>query len=519
MNAAMLHENLVNQAQRDAEAIAFRCVGQSLSYGELDDRSSRLAQALAQDGVQRGDRVAVRLPPGLESPIAVYGVLKAGAAMVPIDPLAPPSRVSELLRAGSIRQMITSSLDANYREGLAQSPLQTVIGCEGDDRMLGVSWSEIDACDPATVCDGSESDAAYVIFTSGSTGVPKGIVHTHKSGQSYARLSVQTYGVTFEDCIANLSPLHFDMSTFGYFSSVFAGATTVLIPPAYGMLPASLSTLIEAERVTIWYSVPFAVVQLLERGVLTERDLTSVRWMLYGGEPLSPKHAQELRRVVPSATLSNVYGPAEVNQCTYYHIPAVKNGGPETLPDEPIPIGRIWNETVGLIVDEDDEVIGDGAAGELLISSSTMMKRYWHSTDDDPAAFYFDETGRRYYRTGDLVRRRNDGLLDYLGRSDRQVKIRGYRIELDEIEHAASSHPVVLEAAAVCVAYENEKQLLLAATVGSDEGEIETMLRGHLCERLPHYAVPHEIQIRSTFPRTTSGKIDRKVLAQQLGFV
>lgn len=520
-----LHENLAKQAQRDADAIAFRIGGQSLSYGELDDRSSRLASALVDSGLRRGDRVAIRLAPGLESPIAVYGAMKAGAAMVPIDPLAPPSRVAELIREGAIRHLVTSKLDEAAVECLTESPLTTVFGCEtlGVDSHASslrfVSWQDTATFQPLNAQDGCDSDPAYVIFTSGSTGVPKGIVHTHRSGQAYARLSASTYGVTPSDRIANLSPLHFDMSTFGYFSSVFAGATTVLVPPAYGMLPASLSGLVESERITIWYSVPFALVQLLERGVPEKRDLRSVRWLLYGGEPLAPKHADGLRRHMPDATLSNVYGPAEVNQCTFHHVPPHALGGPANLASEPIPIGQFWDETVGLIVDDSDRQVDAGNPGELLVSSSTMMERYWHSTADDPQAFFFDSENRRYYRTGDLVCRRADGSLDYLGRTDRQVKIRGYRIELDEIEHAASSHPSVLEVAAVCVSSGGQKRLLLAATVGADQTDLDATLRNHLVERLPPYAVPQEIQIRSTFPRTTSGKIDRRVLAEQLGFI
>lgn len=519
MTGARLHRNLFDQADRQSDAIAFRCGRESLSFGELDERSSRLASALIESGVRRGDRVAIRLTPSMHSPIAVYGALKAGAAMVPIDPLAPPSRVAQLVREGAIRHLVTGGLDDAVQDSLRESPLTTVLGCGGTDPNLRfVSWEEVNSHDPRIASGGAETDAAYVIFTSGSTGVPKGIVHTHRSGQAYARLSAEAYGVCPDDRIANLSPLHFDMSTFGYFSSVYAGATTVLVPPAYGMLPASLSALIESEKITVWYSVPFALVQLLERGVPEQRDFGSVRWVLYGGEPLPPKHANQLRRLMPAATLSNVYGPAEVNQCTYHHIPPAREGGPEVLNDEPIPIGRIWSETEDLIVDHADRAVKEGVPGELLISSSTMMERYWHSTAEDSKAFYFDERRRRYYRTGDLVRRREDGLLDYLGRVDRQVKVRGYRIELDEIEHAAASYPEVIEVAAVCVKRQTDTRLLLAATVASQNLDFEAGLRVHLAERLPHYAVPSEIQIRSTFPRTTSGKIDRRVLAEQLGF-
>ncbi|MEL6109848.1 MAG: AMP-binding protein, partial [Planctomycetota bacterium] len=204
MTGARLHTNLIDQAQRQGDAIAFRCGRETLAYGELDERSSRLAAALTESGVRRGERVAIRLAPGVHSPIAVYGILKAGAAMVPIDPMAPPSRVAQLVREGSIGHLVTSGIDEVTCDCLGESPLTTVVGCTGSDPKLRfISWEEVDAHDSSVASGISDTDAAYVIFTSGSTGVPKGIVHTHQSGQAYARLSTETYGVRPGDRIAN----------------------------------------------------------------------------------------------------------------------------------------------------------------------------------------------------------------------------------------------------------------------------------------------------------------------------
>ncbi|QEG01374.1 Gramicidin S synthase 2 [Stieleria maiorica] len=521
--AALLHENLSHWAQQTPDHIAFRCGNQSLTYAQLDDRSARLASVLRELDVRPGDRVAVRLPTGIESPIAVYAAMKAGAAMVPVDPLAPPGRLIEILRSGQIRHLVTTKLADPYAETINRSdhPLQHVIGTEPTapadyPTAEFTAWSAIDSADRIEPLPMRSTDPAYVIFTSGSTGIPKGIVHSHYSGNSYARLSVRTYAVTAADRIANLSPLHFDMSTFGYFSSIFAGATTVLVPPTYSMLPASLSALIQSQQITIWYSVPFALVQLLERGVPEQRDLSSIRWIMYGGEPLSPRHAQQLRRLMPDAWISNVYGPAEVNQCTYFHIPPTNRGGPQDLPEQPIPIGQLWDETDAVILDPLDQPVQGAGVGELLVHSSTMMTRYWHLSCDDPVTFYFDlDSGKRFYRTGDLVRRREDGLLDFLGRVDRQVKVRGYRIELDEVEHAISQLAGVIESAAFCVKAD-ETQRLLAAVTLADPTEFDTaVLKRELSTRLPAYAVPDQMLVRKSFPRTTSGKIDRRRLVME----
>ncbi|MEO1614408.1 MAG: amino acid adenylation domain-containing protein [Planctomycetota bacterium] len=521
--SGLLHDHLTLTAGRFPMRDAYRGGKHSIHYADLDDQSSRLASLLVKSGVRVGDCVGVRLPPGIESPIAVYGAMKAGAAMVPIDPLAPDERVKEIITQGSLSGLITHKLSSHLCEWIPsdESPIRTVVGTHVMDlpEDLLFPWESIPSQDCLPRIDQSERDIAYVIFTSGSTGTPKGIVHSHRSACSYARLSAQLYGVSERDCIANLSPLHFDMSTFGYFTSVLAGATTILVPPNHAMLPASLTKLIESEGVTIWYSVPFAILQMLQRGVLDQRDLHRLRWILYGGEPLSPEKISELRRLLPAAWISNVYGPAEVNQCTYFHIAPFGKGGPETLDCESVPIGSVWDETDALLVDASGSVIEAAGVGEFLIHSSTMMTRYWHSSTNDPKSFYFHAaTGKRYYRTGDLVRRRDDGLYEFISRIDRQVKIRGYRIELDEIERILGAHPDVNEPAVYCVRRGGElveKSIHAAVTLKRDSSpETESGFRQFLANRLSSYAVPESIEVRESFPRTTSGKIDRRALSE-----
>jgi amino acid adenylation domain-containing protein len=368
-----------------------------------------------------------------------------------------------------------------------------------------------------------EDDLAYIMFSSGSTGRPKGIMHTHRSGLAYATLSVDTYGVRCDDCIGNHSPLHFDMSTFGYFSSPLAGATTVLIPEAYTKLTASLSRLIETERMTIWYSVPLALIQLLTRGVLESRDLSPLRWVLFGGEPFPVKHLRALMRQWPHARFSNVYGPAEVNQCTYYHLPPLEDGAEagegagEGTDTEVIPIGKVWDNAEGLVLDEQDEPVEVGGVGELLIHSPTMMRGYWARPDQNDRVFYRqrrqENLVRTFYRTGDLVRIREDGNLLFLGRKDRQIKVRGYRVELDDIEHMLTTHGDIEEAAVFPVRVVDEIDHLEAAVIPRNGVHPDPQaLKSFLSDLLSSYAVPSTIEVVRSLPRTTSGKIDRRQL-------
>lgn len=369
----------------------------------------------------------------------------------------------------------------------------------------------------------TEQDLAYVIFTSGSTGIPKGIMHSHRSGLSYALLSADTYDLGHGDVLGNHSPLHFDMSTLDYLTGPLVGGTTVIIPEAYTKLPASLSALVEQERMTVWYSVPFALIQLLLRGVLEKRDLTSLRWVLFGGEPFPPKYLRELMKLWPHARFSNVYGPAEVNQCLYYHVPESLTGS-----EESIPIGTIWKNTEALIVDESDRQVSPETTGELLIKSPTMMLGYWARPDLNAACFFkrpiCADVHDRFYRTGDLASVNEKGEYLYHGRKDRQVKIRGNRVELDEIESVFIAHESVEEAAAYSIPAVDGSP---AASIAGAEGiEVALVLKGdrgiskreamnYARVRLPGYAVPEKIRILGSFPRTTSDKIDRRELQKR----
>ncbi|MEL6263929.1 MAG: AMP-binding protein, partial [Cyanobacteria bacterium J06626_6] len=361
-----------------------------------------------------------------------------------------------------------------------------------------------------------EQDLAYIMYTSGSTGTPKGIMHTHRSGLNYAKMAAATYGLTHTDRLGNHSPLHFDMSTLDYFSGPLVGATTVIIPAAYTKLPASLSQLVQDESMTIWYSVPFALIQLLLRGALEERDLSALRWVLFGGEPYPAKYMYGLMEKLPQARFSNVYGPAEINQCSYYHVPPLAEG--ESAPDEVAPIGKIWANAEEIVVDEYDEPVPSGKIGELLVRTPTMMQGYWQRPDLNEKCFYRTEITYQdavFYRTGDLVQRIGDNY-HFVGRKDRQVKMRGYRVELDEIEAALVSHEQVEQAAAYAVPADVGSVRVEAAAILKPAATLsEAELLTFVSARLPRYAVPQRVEILPVFPRTGTGKIDRRSLQKR----
>lgn len=517
----LLSQTIDRSAEKFPDREAMRFNKTSLTYSELVRRASNLALVLMEQGVKKHDRVGIFLNKSLETPVAIYGIWKAGAAYVPLDPLAPVARLESVIRDCGIRHIVSHEpkLSAVKELVAANAGLECVVGIgEQDDLPVRcMTWDDVFKLSEHSIPDAGlmEHDLAYIMYTSGSTGKPKGMMHTHYSGLSYARMAAHTYGVHDQDRLSNHSPLHFDMSTFEYFSGPLSGATTVIIPEAYTKLPASMAKLIEEERLTIWYSVPFALTQLLWRDVLKGRDLSSLRWVMFGGEPFPPKDLHALMKLLPQSRFSNVYGPAEVNQCTYYHVPPIADDS-----DEAIPLGVIWDNAEGLIVDEHDCPVPVGETGELLVRTPTMMRGYWGRPDLNEKAFYRRKTFENYedvfYRTGDLVALQPDGNMKFLGRKDRQIKTRGFRVELDEIELALSTHDLVEEGAVFAVPHdEGTQQIQAAVIVKSGASLTPADLKAYLAERIPWYAVPLKITQMQDFPRTSSGKIDRRALREQ----
>lgn len=495
------------------QAIAF--LEESLSYGQLCSESNRLAHCLLARGVQRGDRVGIYLDKCLQVPVALYGVMKAGAAYVPLDPSAPPERIADIVQDCGISHLLTS--DRRYPRladacgGIARQ--LTFLGPE--DGAAGESWDGIHDnfpdSDPQVKV--TADDLAYIIYTSGSTGTPKGIMHTHSSGLSFARWAAQEYGLTAHDRVSNHAPLHFDLSIFDYFATLVAGATTVIIPEEYTRLPPSYSQLIADMGISVLFTVPFALIQLALRGVLDQRDLSRLRLVIFGGEPMPPKYLAQLMEALPHTSFDNMYGPAEINGCSHYTLPAVPDAG------FTIPIGPICAIADALVVDPDGAAVAAGATGELLVRTPTMMAGYWNRPDLNAAAFHRAQQGgleQVYYRTGDLVRVNQDGVMVFVGRRDRQTKVRGYRVELDEIESTLAAHPAVEEAAIYTVTDEQgQAEIRGAFLTAGDSAELGETCLAYLKDRLPWYAVPTSLRALPQFPRTSTGKIDRRAICSE----
>ena len=505
----LLPHILKESANKFPDHIAFKCGSEELSYSELWVKVNQVAQFLKEEGVENGDRIGVYLNRSIETVASIYGIMQSGAIYVPLDPQSPIDRNAFIIKDCDITILFTNN---SQKRGLLKllAKIETISCIVGVniDSFKSISWSNIfdkplkPINEPKVLGD----DLAYILYTSGSTGEPKGIMHSHSSGLGYVMLSLDYYGINQEDILANHAAINFDISTFGYFAGPLAGATTVIIQDAYLKMPGSLVELISIEKISIWYSVPSALIQLLDQEGINKNDFSALRWVLFAGESFPTKKLKQLMLKWPQSEFSNIFGPTEVNGCTYLVLSEIP------ITDAPISIGKPWGNTEVLIVDNIGEEVCEGEVGELLVRSITMMKGYWGNKEKTEKSFYhrIGKTGNTeiFYKTGDLVQKREDGNLCFLGRKDRQVKVRGYRIELDEVSSVFMNLKEVNEVGVYLIEGDGKENQLGAAVVLNPSTLAKEDLRRHCESYLPKYAIPEQITILESLPRTNRGKID-----------
>ena len=512
--AYLLQQLLRAASQRRPETPAVVARDRCLSYGALDTRSSQLAHLLRERGVARGDRVGLYFPKAVESVVAMLGVLKAGAAYVPLDPHAPVQRVAGIASDCGLRALITTG---ERLAALPPTPLACAVVVSGPADATGaVPWSALDAFPGTTPPESSiETDLAYILYTSGSTGRPKGVMLTHRNALTFVDWCAATFAIRPEDHLSNHAPLHFDLSVFDVYNALEAGATVTLIHEDVALFPQRLAALIETQGITVWYSVPSALVYLLQHGDLGARDLERLRLVLFAGEVFPMKYLRQLADVVPRAELYNLYGPTETNVCTYHRVDRARLASQERLP-----IGRACTNTETLVLDPEGRPVGAGATGELYVRGPSVTPGYWGDADKTARALVPDPvrawSSERLYRTGDLVVLDEDGEYQFLGRRDNQVKSRGYRIELGDVEAALYAHPAVVEAAVIAVRDEEIGSRLRAfVALRDDQPLTAAALQAHCARLVPRYMVPESVDVRPSLPKTSTGKTDRTRLAAE----
>ena len=524
----LLTEAAVGQPQRPAVASD----GCLLTYQELDQLSNKVARALLRLGVMPGDRVGILAPKSAAAVIALYGTLKAGACYVPLDPKAPAERLSHIVRDSGAVVIVAdearTSLAVSLADAVSGRPGVVVVGVPGRPEReeapsapaqgaAMVPWTAVagESGEPLAEELAIETDLAYILYTSGSTGTPKGVMISHRNSLTFADWAAAAAGLSEQDRVCSPAPLTFDLSVFDIFASCRAAACVTVLPEGAATFPVSIARFLEAERISVWYSVPSVLTLLANYGNLQQFDLSDLRVVVFAGEVFPPKHLARLIAELPHPRYLNWYGPTETNVCTAYEVPA---GWADA---RPVPIGKACaNTEVFAVSSEGHRVTRPGEEGELYVRGPSLMRGYWGQPAKasevlvrHPFQAEYDEF---VYRTGDLVTLEPDGNYVFVGRRDSMAKIRGYRVELGEVEATLYRHPAIREAAVLPV----PDELLgsrLRAVVTADGGSNLTRedVLEHCRQWLPGYMVPDIVEFREEMPRTSTGKVDRAGLAQE----
>ena len=474
------------QANGDPQAVALEMGDRSLTYQQIDVQSDRVARDLRSRGLGRGTVVGVYMQRSPEMVIGLMGILKAGAAYLPLDPALPRNRL-EFILADAEASLILSEheLCGRLETKAAQLPFEE-LGIEASEDVLEEVHPE---------------DLAYLIYTSGSTGDPKGTEIQHGALVNLLGSMLKEPGLEKEDTLVAITTISFDIAGLEIFGPLVSGAKLVLASRDQAMDPDLLAELLEASDATVMQATPSTWRMLIESGWTGRPALR----MWCGGEALSSDLADDL--LSHGRELWNLYGPTETTIWSAAH--RVRRG------ETPILIGRPIANTQMYILDGNQEPVPVGVAGELYIAGDGVARGYWRRPDLTASRFLadpFDKAGvRRMYRTGDLARYNRDGQIHLLGRTDHQIKLRGHRIELNEIEIAIERHPSVRQAAVRLQGEGSGKQLV--AFVCFRNGSAEPgQVRSWLQESLPDYMVPAILAPIDQLPLTPNGKVDRKRL-------
>ena len=488
-----IHLLFETQVQRTPEAVALVHNDARLSYRELNERANQLAHYLRARGVGPESLVGIHVERSTEMVIALLGVLKAGAAYLPLDPGFPISRLQFMLADAGIKTLLSTSELAN---GLPATHGETVF--------LDSDWpliSQSSTADPRPLT--APSNLAYVIYTSGSTGTPKGVQITHLSLTNFLLSMQDELELSADDVLAAVTTLSFDIAGLELYLPLITGARLVVLDRRIATDGPALADELKRIEATVMQATPATWRLLVESGWDGDARLK----ILCGGESLPSELADQLHAL--SGRLWNVYGPTETTiWSTIYPIEAV---------DGAVPIGKpIWN-TQTYILDKQQRLVPAGVTGELYIGGTGLARGYLGRPELTAEKFIPDpfsgEAGARLYRTGDLARYRNAAELECLGRVDNQVKVRGFRIELGEIEAVLREHAAVSEAVVVAQDDGSGEKRLVAYLVAHEPGQLDVAeFRSTLKERLPDYMVPAWYVELEAFPLTPNGKVDRKSL-------
>ena len=526
---ALIHELFEQQVVRTPEAVAVQYEDEQLTYAQLNARTNQLAHRLRGLKDEAGAalvvpdaRVAICVERSLEMVVGLLGILKSGAAYVPVDPEYPQDRIAYVLQDAGAKVLLTQS---HLRDGLP-AVKAVVSGSDGSNsgtvHVLLLDDESTYAGEPEENIGRQETgqtsgNLAYVIYTSGSTGLPKGVMNEHRGVVNRLCWMPEGFRIGVEDRVLQKTAFGFDVSVWEFFWTLLNGARLVMAQPGGHRDPQYLIRTITEQGITMVDFVP-SMLQVFLDG-LPQGACTSVRHVFSGGEELSLPLQRLCQQKLPASRLHHMYGPTEAAvDATHWACDATQQQGR-------VPIGRPIANTQIYILDGQGQPVPVGVSGEIHIAGDGVARGYLNRPELTAERFvrdpFSEDADARMYRTGDLGRWRSDGAIEYLGRNDFQVKIRGLRIELGEIEAKLLEQPQVREA--VVLAREDgagDRRLVAYVTArvdGASAGDAGQaldveVLREQLKAVLPGYMVPSAFVVLQEMPLTPNGKVDRKAL-------
>jgi amino acid adenylation domain-containing protein len=493
-----------------------------LTYAQLCERSLGLARALMEHGIEPGDRVVISLSKDLALPVAIFGTLLAGGAYVPVDYLTPPARahviaadaepVAVISGWRGLQAMVTGDPAPRRDARTDNAPALHWLGRDWFDprrsagrQPVSTSLAQLEQpAQPGAPAEVPASALAYILYTSGSTGRPKGVAHTHASALAFVRWAADAVQLTETDVVSQHASASFDLSVFDFFGAALAAARLALVPASTFGRVATLCRFIVSTGVTVWYSVPSALLRASGADSLALLRDSALRQVIFAGEEIPAGPLSEFwPSLPPGCRIANWYGPTETNVCTFHDLTAQDADGVG-----PIPIGLPCPFARPRLVAADGTAGPGVTAGELLVASDTLMSGYWNLPAATSRVFSAGPDGRTYYATGDLVSRDDDGRLTFRGRADRLLKVRGHRVQPEEVEHVLQQRAEIAEAAVV--KHRQGEAEVLAAVVRLADGEAlePDAVIGHCSRFLPPYMVPAVVLSVAELPRGGRGKAD-----------
>ena len=501
---------------------------EALTYATLGQRSSDIAATLAATDPHHS-LVAVLASRSATAYASILGTLIAGRGYVPLNPKFPLERTRQMLDISQCSTLLVGrECIGLLKELLAvcQRPLTAILpdAIEAADLedLSAFAAHRIVAADamqrgPAVpnLAPTAPDAIAYLLFTSGSTGAPKGVPISHASASAYIRYICERYGVDEEDRVSQVFDLTFDLSVHDIFVCWERGACLFPVPEKAVMAPAKF---IRERQLTMWFSVPSAVVLMAKLRMLKADSLPSLRCSLFCGEPLAATAAAAWQQAAPNSVVENLYGPTEATIAISHFRWPVSNRPEQTCLNGIVPIGWIFPGQKYCIVGPAGEPLKSGQTGELCLAGSQVTTAYWRNPDRTAQSFVklpFD-AATLWYKTGDLVRQDSKGCMYYMGRKDQQIKIRGYRVELQEIDYVLKQAAKTEEAVSVAWPVTNGSAEGIIAFVGAAEKVGEAHILSRCRQTLPDYMVPRKIHFVSAMPLNANGKINRRKLLEDL---